>query len=84
MLYQGMKDKIISDYLKENPIDISDIQRKMVEDGLIESVHDFDKKENEVLKDSYMHSYVKKVGEEYFERWVQSLVEEAEIEYVYN
>lgn len=84
MIYEGVKEKIISDYLKENPVDIELVKAQMVKEGLIKDKNEYDKDENRDLRDQFTHSYIQKVGNNHFNEWVQSLVGKAEIEYVYK
>ncbi|MGG3837564.1 SurA N-terminal domain-containing protein [Paenibacillus thiaminolyticus] len=84
MLYQGTRDKIMSDYVKDNPIDVELVKAEMVAEGLIQEQSEYDKEENRALVSQFTHSYVQKKGKAYFDEWVHSLVENATIEYVYR
>ncbi|GIO74412.1 hypothetical protein J27TS7_39260 [Paenibacillus dendritiformis] len=84
MLYQGARDKIMSDYVKDNPIDVELVKAEMVAEGLIQEKSEYDKEENRALVSQFTHSYVQKKGKEHFDNWVHSLVENANIEYVYR
>ncbi|CAH8706663.1 SurA N-terminal domain-containing protein [Paenibacillus thiaminolyticus] len=84
MLYQGTRDKIMSDYVKDNPIDVELVKAEMVSEGVIQDKSEYDKEENSDLVSQFTHSYVLKKGKEYFDEWVHSLVENANIEYVYR
>ncbi|MFL1675051.1 SurA N-terminal domain-containing protein [Paenibacillus dendritiformis] len=84
MLYQGTRDKIMSDYVKDNPIDVELVKAEMVAEGLIQEQSEYDKEENRALVSQFTHSYVQKKGKAYFDEWVHSLVENATIEYVYQ
>ncbi|MFD3270061.1 SurA N-terminal domain-containing protein [Paenibacillus dendritiformis] len=84
MLYQGTRDKIMSDYVKDNPIDVELVKAEMVAEGLIQEQSEYDKEENRALVSQFTHSYVQKKGNAYFDEWVHSLVENANIEYVYR
>ncbi|WII38411.1 SurA N-terminal domain-containing protein [Paenibacillus thiaminolyticus] len=84
MLYQGTRDKIMSDYVKDNPIDVELVKAEMVSEGVIQDKSEYDKEENRALVSQFTHSYVLKKGKEYFDEWVHSLVENANIEYVYR
>ncbi|MBG9794117.1 hypothetical protein ABD76_17045 [Paenibacillus dendritiformis] len=83
MLYQGTRDKIMADYVKENPIDVELVKAQMVSEGLLQEQSKYDKEENRALVSQFTHSYVQKKGKEHFDEWVHSLVEKAKIEYVY-
>lgn len=84
MLYQGTRDKIIADYLQDNPIDVELVKAEMISEGLIQEKSEYDKEENRALVSQFIHSYVLKKGKEHFDEWVYSLVENANIEYVYR
>ncbi|BFH11560.1 SurA N-terminal domain-containing protein [Paenibacillus melissococcoides] len=82
MLYQGTRDKIMADYVKDNPIDVELVKAQMVAEGVIEEQSEYDKEENRALVSQFAHSFVQKKGKEHFNEWVHSLVEHAKIEYV--
>lgn len=84
MLYQGTRDKIMSDYVKDNPIDVELVKAEMVSEGVIQEKSEYDNEENRALVSQFTHSYVLKKGKEHFDQWVHSLVENATIEYVYR
>ncbi|RJG21723.1 SurA N-terminal domain-containing protein [Paenibacillus thiaminolyticus] len=84
MLYQGTRDKIMSDYVKDNPIDVELVKAEMVSEGVIQDKSEYDKEENRALVSQFTHSYVLKKGKEHFDEWVHSLVGNANIEYVYR
>lgn len=84
MLYQGTRDKIMSDYVKDNPIDVELVKAEMVSEGVIQEKSEYDNEENRALVSQFTHSYVLKKGKEHFDQWVHSLVENANIEYVYR
>src|SRR5690606_20300467 len=63
MIYQSIKDKVISDYLTKNPIDIELIKEQMVIEGLIQDKNEYDKDENRALSNQFAHEYIRQVGE---------------------
>lgn len=81
MIYESVKDKIISEYVEENPLDDEMLKQEMVQEGVI-SEEDFNDKKYDDLKSQFIRYNNLKRGNEHFEEWTNSLLITAKVKYV--